>query len=102
MLPDSDQLASLPGLPPPWRGPFDFVLENGLRVLFVQREKSPVVEFRFVIDGGFAADPDGRSGLAAMAMAMFSEGLIRVDDAQVGFVLEALGAVLHGQLMPDA
>lgn len=102
MVPDTDQLASSPGLAPSWRGPFDFVLENGLRVLFAQREKSPVVELRLVIDGGFAADPDGRSGLAALAIAMFSEGLICVDDAQAGLALEALGAVLHGQLMPDA
>jgi predicted Zn-dependent peptidase len=102
MVPDTDQLASSPDLPSSWRGPFDFVLENGLRVLFAQREKSPIVEVRFVMDSGFATDPDGRSGLAALAMAMFSEGLIRVDDAQVGFALEPLGAVLHGQLMPDA
>jgi zinc protease len=102
MVPDTDQLASSIGSPSSWRGPFDFVLENGLRVLFAQREKSPIVELRFVMNGGFAADPDGQSGLAALAVVMFSEGLIRVDDAQVGFALEALGAVLHGQLMPDA
>ena len=102
MGPDTDQLASSLGLPSSWRGPFDFVLENGLRVLFAQREKSPIVELRFVMDGGFAADPDGRSGLAALAIAMFSEGLIRAEDAQVGFALEALGAAFNGQLMPDA
>jgi zinc protease len=102
MVPDTDQLASSPDLPSSWRGPVDFVLENGLRVLFAQREKSPIVELRFVMDSGFATDPDRRSGLAALAIAMFSEGLIRVDDAQVGFALEALGTVLHGQLMPDA
>ena len=54
------------------------------------------------MDSGFAADPDGRSGLAALAIAMFSEGLIRAEDAQVGFALEALGAALDGQLLPDA
>jgi len=87
---------------PRWRRPFEFVLENGLRVLFVQREESPIVELRFVIDGGFAADPNQRNGLAGLAMAMFSEGFLRVDDVQVGFALEALGAVLHGQLTADA
>jgi zinc protease len=102
MVPHTAQLASSPDLPSRWRGPFDFVLENGLRVLFAQRPKSPVIEFRLVVDAGFGADPAGRSGLAAIAMAMFSEGLLRVDDAQIGIALEALGAVLHGQLMPDA
>jgi zinc protease len=102
MVLDMEQLASSTSLPSLWRGPFDFVLENGLRVLFAQRDKSPIVELRLVVDGGFAADPNGQSGLATLAMGMFSEGLLRVDDAQVGIALEALGALLHGQVMPDA
>jgi len=102
MVADTDWRTGLFGLPSSWRGPFDFVLENGLRVLFAQRAKSPIVEFRFVINGGFGTDRDRRSGLAGLAMAMFSEGLLRVDNAQLGFALEELGAVLQGQLMPDA
>jgi zinc protease len=99
---DLVKLTNSTDLPSSWRGPFDFVLENGLRVVFAHREKSPVVELRLVMEGGFGADPAGRSGLAALAMAMFSQGLLRVGDAPVGIVLEALGAVIHGQAMPDA
>jgi zinc protease len=102
MAPDTDQFTRSPRLPSSWRGPFEFVLENGLRVLFARREKSPIVELKFVMDDGFAADPNGRSGLAALAVAMFSEGLIQVDKGHVDSALEALGALLHGQLMPDA
>jgi len=87
---------------PSWRGPFDLTLENGLRVLFVQRQKSPIVELRLVVDGGFAADPDRRSGLAALATAMFSEGLLRINGAQLGPALEVLGALPQGQVMPEA
>jgi zinc protease len=100
MVPDSDQLASSPRWSSSWWGPFDFVLENGLRVVLFQTEKSPIVELRLVADGGFANDPYGRSGLAALAMAMFS--LLRTDNAQVGCALEAVGAALHGQVTPDA
>lgn len=102
MVPEMEQPASSTGRPSSWRGPFDFVLENGLRVLFAERDTSPIVELRLVVDGGFGADPNGQSGLAALAMAMFSEGLLRVDDAQVGIAVEAVGALLHGQVMPDA
>jgi zinc protease len=102
MTADTVQRLDAPGLPPSWRGFFEFVLANGLRVLFAQSESSPIVELRLVVDRGFAADPDGRSGLAAFAMAMFSEGLIQVDQAQVGVALEALGALLSSQVRPDA
>jgi zinc protease len=85
-----------------WRGPFDFTLENGLRVLFAQREKSPLVELRLAVDGGFALDPEGKSGMAGLAAAMFSEGLLRINDAQAGSALEVLGALSRSQLTPDA
>jgi zinc protease len=85
-----------------WQGPFDFTLANGIRVLFGQRESSPIVELRLVLEGGFAADPDRRSGLTSLATAMFSQGLVRVDGAELGSLLESLGALPCGQVMPDA
>jgi zinc protease len=82
--------------------PHDFVLQNGLRVLFVQRDRSPIAELRLVVDGGgFAADPEGRSGLGALATAMFSEGVLRIDGVQLGSALEVLGAQLNGHVTPD-
>jgi zinc protease len=102
MAADAEPLTSSPRLPGSWQGPSDFMLSNGLRVVFVGRENAPIVEFRYIINGGFAADPAGRSGLSAFAMAMFSEGLIRVDNVQIGGAIEAAGAVIHGQPMPDA
>jgi zinc protease len=88
---------------PSWRGPNNFTLENGLRVLFVQREKSPVVELRLILDGGgFAADPAQRSGLAAAATSLFSEGLLRVDGTQLGSACDELGALSSRRVTPDA
>jgi zinc protease len=87
---------------PCWQGPFEFALENGLRVIFAQREESPIVEVRLVIEGGFAEDPSRGSGLAALATAMFSEGLLRVGDTPLGTALEPLGALTYGQVMADA
>jgi zinc protease len=101
MAADTELLAE-PSGPPSWRGPFDITLENGLRVLFVQRHKSPIVELRLVVEGGFAADPGRRSGLAALATAMFSEGLLHVDGAQLDSAMDARVALLHSQVRPDA
>jgi zinc protease len=98
---ETAQLGSSSGLSS-WLGPFACVLANGLRVVFAQREKSPIVELRFVVEGGFASDPKGRNGLAGAATAMFSEGLLRLHKGQVGDALEPLGALLHGQVMADA
>jgi zinc protease len=101
MAADEKRFIGQPGLPP-WRGVYDFTLENGLRVVFAQRAKSPVVELRLVIDGGFAADPEGRSGLSALSAALFREGLVRFDGAQLDAALDVFGTTLTGQVMPDA
>jgi zinc protease len=73
-----------------------------MEVLVAQRAGSPVVEMRFVFDGGFAADPRERSGLAGLAMAMVSEGALRVGAARLGVTQESLGAVLHDRVTADA
>src|SRR6266851_10042316 len=82
------------------RDPAGFVLDNGLEVLVAQRAGSPVVEMRFVFDG--PADPRERSGLAGLAVAMVSEGALRVGAARLGVTQESLGAVLHGRVTADA
>jgi zinc protease len=88
---------------PSWRGLYDFTLKNGLRVLFVQRNRSTVVEFRLIVDGGgFAADPARRSGLAAAATSLFSEGLLHVNGAQLSSAFDELGALPKCRVTPDA
>jgi len=84
------------------RDPSKFVLDNGLEVLVARRAGSPVVEMRFVFDGGFAADPRERSGLAGLAMAMVSEGGLRMGAARLSLAQESLGAVLQGRVTADA
>src|SRR5689334_12123204 len=87
---------------PSWRGPFRFTLKNGIPVLLARREKSPVIELRLIIEGGFAADPDRLSGLASLATGMFSEGLLQTEGSQLGSALESRGALLHSEVMPDS
>jgi zinc protease len=81
--------------------PLKFVLDNGMRVMVVERAGSQVVELRFVFEGGFAADPRELSGFAGLAMAMFSEGALRAGSARLGVAQEALGATLRGRVTAD-
>jgi zinc protease len=98
-MPSSTNPPSVPNMTSHYwpRDPSRFVLDNGLEVLVAQRAGSPVVELRFVFERGFAADPRERSGLAGLAMAMVSEGALRMGVTQ-----ESLGAVLHGRVTADA
>ena len=96
------RISGVLGWPSSWRDPSEFVLQNGLRVVFAQRQRSPVVELRLVINGGYRSDPDGRSGLAGLAVAMLIEHLLSLGDAKISIALDKLGAVLQGQLTPDA
>src|SRR5262249_10581931 len=77
------------------------VRDNGLRVRVVERAGSHFVELRFVFEGGFAADPRELSGLAGLAMAMFSEGALRAGSARLGVAQESLGATLRGRVTAE-
>ena len=81
--------------------PSKFVLDNGLRVMVVERARSLVVELRFVCEGGFAADPSGLIGLAGFAMAMFSDGALRAGNASLAVAQESIGAALRGRVTAE-
>ncbi len=81
--------------------PSRFVLDNGLRVLVAERASTPLVELRFVFDGGFAAESRELSGLAGLAMAMFTEGALRVAGEHLGVAQESLGAAIRGRVTAD-
>ncbi len=92
--PDSDSVDWLPE-------PAEFVLDNGLHVILAERHESPIVEMRFVLDEGFAGEPRERSGLAGLAMAMFSEGALCIGGVRLGISAESIGATFGGSVMAD-
>jgi len=69
-------------------------LSNGLKVLFAERHAVPVVEMALLVDAGYAADPQGRAGTAALAMAMLDEGTRTRSSLQISDDLALLGAEL--------
>ena len=70
------------------------VLSNGLDLLLVQRDSVPIVEFRLLLDAGFASDRSGRSGTASLAMNMLDEGTKTRSTLKLSEMLALNGAEL--------
>jgi len=69
-------------------------LSNGLKIVFAERRSIPVVEFRLMIDSGFAADQLATPGTASMAISMLDEGTKKRTSLQISDELESIGAEL--------
>ncbi len=67
-------------------------LDNGLQVVLAERHETPLVRAQLVFEGGGAADPQGRSGLANLTMRMLDEGTSSRDALAISSELQRLGA----------
>lgn len=75
-------------LPPVQR----LALANGLPVALVERHELPTVEVRLIVKSGAAADPIGRTGLAAATADMLDEGAAGKDALALADAIDFLGA----------
>ena len=96
-LPDVAQPPAAP-LPAPQHA----TLPNGLHVVLSQRSAVPMVRLSTVIDGGFAADPVGKPGVAGLAAKMLDEGTQSRNALQIADELASLGADLNVSSTLDA
>lgn len=69
-------------------------LSNGLRVIVLENHAVPVLDFRLLMDAGFAADPVDLPGLASLTMDMLDEGTARRSTLEISEALVSLGARL--------
>ena len=69
-----------------------FQLDNGLKVILVQKHTLPVVEGRLIIDAGAMREPAAKSGLAALTGRLLSEGTGTMTGADIARTMDALGA----------
>jgi len=69
-------------------------LSNGLRVALAERHDIPTVDFRLVVDAGYAADQFATPGTASLAMAMLDEGTDSRKSLEISDQLDRLGANL--------
>jgi zinc protease len=78
-------------------------LDNGLEVIFIERNDVPLIEMSLQLDAGYAADQFSREGTTAMAMAMLDEGTDKRSALEISEALMSLGANLHaGASLDDA
>ncbi|MCB1181940.1 insulinase family protein [bacterium] len=71
------------------------VLENGLKVWTIPDPSLPLVQFRLEIRSGWASDPAGRAGTAALTADLLDEGAGGRDALDLARDAERLGARLR-------
>lgn len=67
-------------------------LKNGLNIVLVERNAVPVVNFRLMLDAGYASDQFAAPGTANLAMNMLDEGTETRTALQISEELALLGA----------
>jgi zinc protease len=77
-------------------------LDNGLRVIVVQKSGIPLVASRLLIKTGGAADPAGKAGLAQLTSTVLTQGTKTKSAEQIARGVEALGATLTATASWDA
>ena len=70
-------------------------LDNGMEVIFIERNDVPLIEMSMLFDAGYAADQFSREGTTALAMAMLDEGTDKRSALDISEALMSLGANLH-------
>ncbi len=85
-----------PGAPP--KAAFPKVqraeLSNGLKIVLAERHSIPQVNFRLLLDAGYAADQFAAPGTANLAMNMLDEGTKTRSSLEISEQLALLGAQL--------
>jgi zinc protease len=69
-------------------------LGNGLTVLLLERHGTPLVNVALAVDAGYAADPAGKAGTAALALGLLDDGTRTRDTFRIVDELDAIGARL--------
>jgi zinc protease len=74
--------------------PLRFELDGGAVALLEPSHDVPLVSFVVALRNGSALDPEGKSGLARIAMRMLRRGCRGMNSEQIDFRIDALGAEL--------
>jgi zinc protease len=86
---------------PPTAGPLrpyevpkvqSFTLNNGMRVLLVERHALPVVAARFIVDAGAMREPAEKNGLAVLTGNLLSEGAKGLTASEIAERMGDMGA----------
>ena len=74
--------------------PTERTLDNGLRVIVVEKAGLPLVAARLLVKTGAEADPNDRAGLADMTASLLTKGTKTKNAEEIALGVEALGATI--------
>ena len=80
----------------------DYTLDNGLRVVLVERTALPLVSLELQFRGGAAAHPTAKAGLAGLAADMLDEGTPTRTALEIADAVDLLGASMSSTAGYDA
>jgi zinc protease len=81
--------------------PFETELPNGLKVVFIERKKLPLLTLRLAFRSGQINDPKNFKGLTSAMTAMIQEGTTTRTSRQLAEEVEMLGASLNANSSSD-
>jgi len=86
-----------PAAPRPVRVPHatERTLDNGLRVIVVEKTGLPLVAARLLVKTGSEADPNDLAGLADMTASLLTKGTATKSAEEIARGVEALGAAIE-------
>lgn len=67
-------------------------MENGLRVIFIHKDKLPLVRFNLMLNAGSKYDPENKSGLSYLTSLVLDEGADGMNALQLSDEFDMLGS----------
>lgn len=77
-------------------------LDNGLRVIIIERNNLPLMQFKLVLKTGWAADNPATPGVSNLTSVLLDEGSANRSTLQISQELKSIGAVLNSSSNFDA
>ena len=81
--------------------PQELKLKNGLRVLFLQRKRAPLVDVVAAVDAGINTDSVAAPGVAGWTAGMLTEGAGDMDSIAFSDAENAIGASIGSEAEPE-
>jgi len=72
--------------------PDEFLLDNGLRVVFIQKDKLPLVRLNLIVNAGSKYDLDNKKGLSYLTSLVIDEGADGMNALQLSDEFDMLGS----------
>lgn len=70
----------------------EFLLENGLRIVFIHKDKLPLVRLNLMLNAGSKFDPENKKGLAHLTSLVLDEGADGMNALELSDEFDILGS----------